>query len=393
MKNRKYKIIFITACIVFFLCVILAFYYQQKYLTDQLVAGLGSQEHIESIFFQGASPQQIKAGFDYLRQQGYGESGYLYLNRTLIYRLPLLILAIASVLFVLTVWLLQRAYRKQLQADLEVLIQIVRHEDAMENALCSEDFCRLKAAVEAMKKEKMKQQSEYQRMNQLQLNYLENITHQIKTPLTSLLLLIDMCRNATADVLNENLNEAEEICHQLDEITSLLLKAGKLRSNQNNLNYAKLHINELLTNCVNQTMIKYPQIRISFTAESDFYLWGDQTWLKEAFINILDNCSRYSPVHALVTVSAYQISDKLYIKIKDEGHGIDEAEIDMIFNRYHQSKQAHEESHFGIGLHLAKDIINAHCGQIDVHNEKPSGTCFTISFALLQGEMAYNHKS
>lgn len=390
MKNKR-KILFIAAFTIFIICIGYSFYMQQRFLVNQLIASLGNQDKIETILFHGASMDQIQTGLNVLKQQGYGNMGHIYLNHLLIYQLPILILLITLLIFIFIIYLLYKSYKNSQQKEIESLIELTRNELVLTNVKCNEVYMQLQEAIIAEKKEHLQQLSEYQTMKEVQLNYLENITHQIKTPLTSLILLINMCKTANKDTALSYLLEAEEICQKIDEVTSFLLKAGQLRSNQKNLHFTRLNMNELMTECLNQTAIKYPKINFKLHAEKEYFLWADSAWLKEAFINILDNCSRYSPEYSNVQITLNNTIDQLQITIEDEGCGIDDAELDMIFNRYHQHNQS--KGHFGIGLHLAKEIIQAHCGQIKTYNKQPKGTCFEISLALLQGERVYNNKS
>lgn len=390
VKNKS-KTIFIAAFVLFIICIGYSFYTQQRFLVNQLIASLGNHDRIETILFHGASIEQIQIGLNVLNQQGYGEIGHIYLNHLLIEQMPMILLFISSIIFILTVYLLYIYQKKNQQKEIELIIQFTRNEIAFGDVKCNEAFILLKETIAEEKKTQCQQLNEYQIMNEVQLDYLENITHQIKTPLTSLILLIDMCKTANKETAQSYLLEAEEICQKIDEITSLLLKAGQLRSNQKNLHFTRLNMNELIAECLNQTATKYPKINFKLHAEKEYFLWADSAWLKEAFINILDNSSRYSPEYSNVQITLNNTIDKLQIIIEDEGCGIDDAELDTIFNRYHQHNQT--KGHFGIGLHLAKEIIQAHCGQIKAYNKQSKGTCFEISLVLLQGERVYNNKS
>jgi signal transduction histidine kinase len=115
---------------------------------------------------------------------------------------------------------------------------------------------------------------------------------------------------------------------------------------------------------------------------------GDEQKLKQVFLNLLDNAIKYTPPHGAVSVSAVAAAaDTVHITVQDTGIGIPPAELPHIFNRFYRVDKARSSSGFGLGLSIAKSIVEAHQGTISAESSLNRGTTFIISLPAL----ASNH--
>ncbi len=215
-------------------------------------------------------------------------------------------------------------------------------------------------------------------------NSLADISHQIKTPITSIRIMLDniidnpeMDEDTKADFI-------AEISKQVDWISSLtisLLKlakfdAGAIVMNDTEVNVKKL-IDEVIGNLA--IMLELKNINVQESISENIKFKVDYKWQLEAITNIVKNAIEHSNENSKIYIYAESNSLFTRIKIKDEGIGINPDDIKHIFERFYKSKGASENS-MGIGLSLAKTIIEKDNGYIIVDSELGKGTTFEIKY-------------
>lgn len=214
-------------------------------------------------------------------------------------------------------------------------------------------------------------------------NALSDISHQIKTPLTSISVLLD--------ILKENTNLPEEkrqeflfeISRQIEWIHWLvisLLKLSKFDAGTVELKKETILIQNLIKEVIQNLSIpleiKNQTIQMQGDPSSSFI--GDFHWTAEAIINIIKNCMEHTEEGKTIQVSFKENALFTQIIIKDSGEGIAKEDLPYIFQRFYKGKNAGKDS-FGIGLALAKAIIQNQGGDISVKSKKGEGTTFFVT--------------
>lgn len=213
---------------------------------------------------------------------------------------------------------------------------------------------------------------------------IQDISHQLKTPLTSISVMLDNVINNPN--MEENIRQKfiYEVSKQIDGMNFLiisLLKFSKLEAGveefeKQNINVSKI-IKESLENLEIPIEIKNLSIIVNGDETAIFY--GDYRWQLEAITNIIKNCIEHTPNDKKIYIN-YE-DNNLYTKIviKDEGEGISKEELKHIFERFYKGKKSSQNS-FGIGLALSKTIIEKDNGYIYCNSEENIGTEFTIKY-------------
>ena len=214
-------------------------------------------------------------------------------------------------------------------------------------------------------------------------NALSDISHQIKTPLTSISVLLD--------ILKENTNLPEEkrqeflfeISRQIEWIHWLvisLLKLSKFDAGTVELKKETILIQNLIKEVIQNLSIpleiKNQTIQMQGDPSSSFI--GDFHWTAEAIINIIKNCMEHTEEGKTIQVSFKENALFTQIIIKDSGEGIAKEDLPYIFQRFYKGKNAGKDS-FGIGLALAKAIIQNQGGDISVKSKKGEGSTFFVT--------------
>ena len=227
-----------------------------------------------------------------------------------------------------------------------------------------------------------------QKQNEIMINdkneltiALSDISHQIKTPLTSINIMIDILKEQNIDenLKREYLHEITKQLNSINWLITVLLKLSRLDADAVKFKKEEIDL-ECLVNEIKQKMaialeLKNQTLETSIRKNSKMI--GDYNWTKEAITNIVKNCIEHTGEGKKIFIEATENTLYSQIIIKDEGEGIDEKDLPYIFNRFYKGKGSSKES-FGIGLALAKSIIEKQAGEIKVRSEIGKGTEFRI---------------
>ncbi len=215
-------------------------------------------------------------------------------------------------------------------------------------------------------------------------NSLTDISHQLKTPLTSIRIMIDNIQN-NPDMDEKTRKEfIEDISKQIDWISSLvisLLKLAKLDAGSIVMRDEEINVKKLIQNIISNLaiLIDIKDIKIEENISEQITLFADYNWQLEALTNIIKNCIEHSFDGGKIKIEAESNSVFTKIIITDEGEGIEKKDLNRIFERFYKSEKSSENS-IGIGLALAKTIIEKERGYIKVESEVGKGTKFEIKY-------------
>lgn len=210
---------------------------------------------------------------------------------------------------------------------------------------------------------------------------LADISHQIKTPLTSMYVINDILsdndldKKSQIEFLNKNRNQLERI----EWLVTTLLKISRLDSGMVTLKRDNINIKDLIKKTIEpiKIMAELKNILIETNVEtSNFYL--DFNWTLEALTNILKNACEHTHNNGSIKIEVNENPLYLNIKIIDNGVGISESDKKHIFDRFYKGKT--NKDSIGIGLNMAKKIINLQNGEIECISKINEGTTFDIKF-------------
>lgn len=215
-------------------------------------------------------------------------------------------------------------------------------------------------------------------------NAMADISHQLKTPLTSATVLMDN--------LSENMDMDEEtrqrfmreVTRQLTGMSWLittLLKLSKLDAGMVELERSQTVVAELIEEVLQRLEIaaEWREITFSIDFPEEISLSIDRKWTEEALLNLIKNAIEHSPKGGVVEISGEENEVYTQIAVRDYGEGIQEEERRNLFKRFYQGNSAREDS-TGIGLALAKEIVEKQGGYLTVDSHKERGTVFLLRF-------------
>ena len=212
---------------------------------------------------------------------------------------------------------------------------------------------------------------------------LANISHQLKTPLTSIAILVDNLCDEEVDKKTE-LEFLNDIKRQVDNINYLVIVLLKLsRFDANVITFKKddINVKKLILECMKNLDVirEVKNINIHVSGANDVEFIGDYKWESEAISNIIKNAIEHTLNDKNIYISFKDKSIYTEIIIEDEGLGMSEKEKNRIFERFYKGSSTNSNN-FGIGLSLAKEIITKDNGKIIVKSEVNKGTKFIIRY-------------
>lgn len=216
---------------------------------------------------------------------------------------------------------------------------------------------------------------------------LADISHQLKTPMTSMVVMADLLNdeNLPVDKRQEFTANIQNQLERMEWLLSTLLKMSKLDAGTLKLNFTGVDMKNIIEKSVSHLIIPMELKNQTLSivcreAENErVMLKLDENWTVEAISNIVKNCMEHTPEGGSIDIEYGENPIYAYISITDTGEGISEKDLPHIFERFYKGENAGKDS-VGIGLAFARQIINMENGSIEVTSQKGEGSSFFIKF-------------
>lgn len=213
---------------------------------------------------------------------------------------------------------------------------------------------------------------------------LLDISHQIKTPITSILIMLDNIlsdENMPEDIKKDFIKDIKREIINIKFLVESILKLSKIDSNSIKFIKKEVFIKDIINEAVkNVSMLsELKNIEIIVSGDDSIKTICDLKWQVEAITNILKNCIEHSYENRKIYINYNQNNMYTELKIEDNGTGIDAKDLPHIFERFYKGKNSSSDS-VGIGLALSKSIIESNNGYIQVDSKLNKGTTFIIKY-------------
>ncbi|MGL6107013.1 sensor histidine kinase [Romboutsia sp.] len=226
--------------------------------------------------------------------------------------------------------------------------------------------------------------SNTQKEKQYLVELLQNISHQLKTKTTTMILYNDILlnRKISEEQRTKFLEDNRIQLNSMNTMIQNILKLAKLDVHTVEFYKKTYSLNETIEEVVSslKELANFSKVKLEINNYNQSSLLQDKFWIKEAFGNIIKNSIEHTPQGGIVKVSVDDNSVYSRVIIEDNGQGIEQGDIANIFNRFYKTKNSTKKDSVGIGLSVAKSIIESHSGYIDVKSEVGKGTSFIITF-------------
>ena len=218
------------------------------------------------------------------------------------------------------------------------------------------------------------------------------VSHELKTPVTSIkgyvqlmLTMLNEKEASSSSFLETPLLRIDSQLKRLSRLISEMLDLSRLETGKIELQKGLFSLNDLVIETVQDIKFTNTNHAINILPDFSGSVYGDKDRIQQVIINIINNAIKYSPNNNLVEVRIHSAENKqIAVSIKDYGIGVDAEHQQKIFNRFFRTDGKSEENYagFGIGLFIAKEIIERHNGTINIESEKGKGSIFTFMLPL-----------
>jgi signal transduction histidine kinase len=230
----------------------------------------------------------------------------------------------------------------------------------------------------------------------IRTDFVNNVTHELKTPISTISLASQMLNDKSISNLSKNYDhlstviadESRRVSQQVEKILQMaIFDRGKAV-----LKFKELDVNELVNMAVRNMLIhiknRNGQIVKNLDAENAF-AEVDEVHFTNVLFNLMDNAVKYSKSSPDITVTTFNAHGCICISVQDKGIGINKADQKRIFDQFYRvsTGNVHNVKGFGLGLAYVKNVVDSHHGKIQVESELGQGTCFTVSIPHKQSRI------
>ena len=353
------------------------------------------EEEIIDIITQGNSKENINLGKEILAKYNYGNNLSLT-NEPIIKESmsKIFIIFLILICFVLIVSLiLAILYFRKIYKDIKDMTDYVYNSSEgrnfdMKNRNQEGQIGLLKTELIKMTNI-LKEKVELLNNEKIFLNVvISDISHQLKTPMTSLIILNDlMYEDLPKETKIEFLDKIKCQLNRMEWLIKSMLKLSKVEAKVIDFEKKEVKVSELIKKSISPSLIsmEIKNIELTVNGDENISYIGDINWSCEAFVNIIKNCIEHTDTNGKINISYEENPLYCEVVIKDSGEGIDKKDLPHIFKRFYKGKSSKDDS-VGIGLAMAKSIIESQNGDIYVKSEKNKGSEFHIIFHKTYGD-------
>jgi two-component system phosphate regulon sensor histidine kinase PhoR len=233
------------------------------------------------------------------------------------------------------------------------------------------------------------------KLNQIKDDFIDNMTHEFKTPISTIVLASGSLAKVTGDSSIEKMKKYGEIigeeANRLKTQTEYILEIAKLDMGRRcRSSYKAININDLVQEYVYsfERMVHEKPVKVRCHLDENVKLIdGDSFLLRVLFSNLFENAVKYSYDEVCITVRTFDTNGAVTVEIQDDGIGIAKDDLKYIFEKFFRchTGDRHDVKGFGLGLHYVSRIVDDHNGTIRIESEKGKGTTFIITFPYLKG--------
>lgn len=292
------------------------------------------------------------------------------------------VLALTSAAVFLADELIQRQRRKklfQLCDDIDRILKgsdSVSFEDYKEGTLSI-----LTAEIHKMTIRLREQNSALSADKQFMKESMEDIAHQLRTPLTSMILLVELLRapKLAPQQRAEYVQELYSLLSRMNWLIDTMLGLSRIDAGAVKFREQQISCRELISCALEPISIslelKEISVDVDISGEPRFI--GDMQYFTEALLNILKNCMEHTPEGGNISISASETPIYAGITVTDSGSGFSDNDLDHVFERFFRSGEP-SKSGYGIGLAFARRIVTSQNGSLQAYNSPSGGACFDL---------------
>jgi two-component system phosphate regulon sensor histidine kinase PhoR len=231
------------------------------------------------------------------------------------------------------------------------------------------------------------------KLGEIKNDFINNMTHEFKTPLATISLAVDAMRNEKVLQDRQKISYFSSIIKEenqrMNRQVETILKASQLEKQEVDLNLKPMHVHEVIKNVVDNFALqleeKQGQAELVLNAANDL-IDADEVHFSNLINNLVDNAVKYAkentPIRLKITTESKE--KKIIIRVEDNGIGMNKETVKRVFERFYRAHTGniHNVKGFGLGLSYVKTMVQAHNGDIHVDSTLGKGSIFTVELPL-----------
>lgn len=233
------------------------------------------------------------------------------------------------------------------------------------------------------------------KLSEIKSDFINNMTHEFKTPLATISLAVDALRNEKVQSDKEkakyfsNIIKEENI--RMNKHVETILQAALMEKQELQLNLVPLQVHEVIQNVLENYQLqlkeKEADVQLLLNAKNDM-ISADEVHFTNLVSNLIDNAIKYSNDQLRITISTHSTKNHVIVRVADNGIGMSKESVKRIFEKFYRAHTGnlHNVKGFGLGMSYVKTVIDAHKGKIKVESTPGKGTSFTVEMPLMPEE-------
>ncbi|HVS92178.1 MAG TPA: PAS domain S-box protein [Mucilaginibacter sp.] len=219
-------------------------------------------------------------------------------------------------------------------------------------------------------------------------DFIGMVSHELKTPLTSLTAIVQLLQarlgQSDDSFLADSLKKANKQVKKMADMINGFLNISRLESGKMPIMKKEFELGALIKDAIDETRFMIGNHEFKFNNGQPIHIYADRDKIGSVVLNLLNNAVKYSPKSRTIEVDCVVIDSRVQVSVKDEGIGIKAADRDRLFERYYrvEDEQTRHISGFGIGLYLSAEIVKQHGGKIWAESEPGKGSTFYFTLPL-----------
>ena len=234
------------------------------------------------------------------------------------------------------------------------------------------------------------------KLSEIKSDFINNMTHEFKTPLATISLAVDALRNEKVQADKEKTKYFSSIIKEenvrMNKHVETILQAALMERQELQLNLISLHVHEVIQSILGnyelQLQDKQGHIQLLLNAQNDV-INGDEVHFSNLLSNLIDNAIKYSKDKPKIIISTHSTKKHLVIRLEDNGIGMNKETVKRIFEKFYRAHTGnlHDVKGFGLGMSYVKTVIEAHKGKIKVESILGKGSIFTVELPVFKFEV------
>jgi two-component system phosphate regulon sensor histidine kinase PhoR len=227
------------------------------------------------------------------------------------------------------------------------------------------------------------------KLEQIRTDFVSNVTHELKTPLTSIRGFVETLREGAindSEVAEKFLEIIDIEAERLYMLINDILQLSEIETRQKDYNIKSHNLESIIKEIISilEGIARKKGIAITYECDPDLMIVANKDRIKQMLLNLTDNAIKYNKENGSVLIKAYRAEGKIILSVKDTGIGIASVHINRIFERFYRVDKGRSRSMggTGLGLSIVKHIVNLYSGDIKINSEPGKGTEFTVQLPV-----------